>query len=110
PQPGRRAVATATAATPRGPPASARRRLRPGRRAAGRLGSGTARRRRPRLVRGMFVRRVLPALLVVALLAAAAAITTAKRSLTLTAGASAVPPTAAAVAGVVRACPAPGLA
>ncbi len=60
-------------------------------------------------MRGMFVRRVLPALLVVALLAAAAAITTAKRSLTLTAGASAVPPTAAAVAGVVRACPAPGL-
>lgn len=60
-------------------------------------------------MRGMFVRRVLPALLVVALLAAAAAITTAKRSLTLTAGASAVPPTAAAVDGVVRACPAPGL-
>jgi len=61
-------------------------------------------------VRGKFVRRVLPAVLVVAVLVAAAAITTLKRSLTLTAGASAVPPTAATVAGVVRACPAPGLA
>jgi hypothetical protein len=58
----------------------------------------------------MFTRRVLPAALVVLVLAAAAAITTLKHSLTLTAGASSVPPTAAAVDGVVRACPAPGLA
>jgi hypothetical protein len=57
----------------------------------------------------MFANRVLPTTLVVLVLAAAAAITTLKHTFNLTAGTTAAPPVAAAVSGVVRACPAPGL-
>lgn len=61
-------------------------------------------------MRGTFINRILPIALAVLVLAGAIALTQTRHSIRLTAGNSARPPAAAAVSGVLRACPAPGLA
>jgi uncharacterized protein DUF5719 len=62
------------------------------------------------VVKGLIINRILPVVAVLAVLAAAAGITMLHHPATLAAGTGVPVPTAAAVDGVERGCPAPGLA